>query len=109
MSLFWRISEFHTNWYKMRYMRRATITIPEELERALEPCQRDLEVPSPLAAIVQTVLRGYLSDRGYLADTDTDLEDELILSSTAKPEPLVGAPEPGNRKTVADAVVEDRR
>ncbi len=90
-------------------MRRATITIPDELERAVELCRRDLEVPTSLAAIVQTALREYLVDRGYLADADTELEDELILSTIGKPEPLENAPELRGEKTVAGAVVEDRR
>lgn len=90
-------------------MKRATITIPDDLERAIELCRRDLEVPSSLAAIVQTALRGYLLDRGYLADTTTELEDEIIPSSKGKPEPLENAPEPESGRTVAQAVIEDRR
>lgn len=90
-------------------MRRATITIPDELERAIELWRRDLEVPPSLAAVVQTALRGYLVDRGYLTDADTDFDNELILSSANKPGPLEDAPEPGGERTVADSVVEDRR
>jgi hypothetical protein len=37
-------------------MRRASITITDELERAVERCRRDLEVPPALAAVVQTAL-----------------------------------------------------
>lgn len=88
-------------------MRRATITIPDELERAVELCRRDLEVPPSLAAIVQTALREYLINRGYLADSV--FEDELIPSSAGKPRPLENAPKLRSGKTAADAVVEDRR
>ena len=80
------------------------------MERAVELYRRDLEVPPSLAAIVQTALREYLVDRGYLADADTGLEDELILSSADKPKPLENAPaDLRSGKTVADAVIEDRR
>lgn len=88
-------------------MRRATITIPDELERAVELCRQDLEVPPSLAAIVQTALREYLIDRGYLADSV--FGDELIPSSAGKPRPLENAPKLRSGKTAADAVVEDRR
>jgi hypothetical protein len=37
-------------------MRRASITITDELERAVERYRRDLEVPPALAAVVQTAL-----------------------------------------------------
>jgi hypothetical protein len=38
-------------------MKRATITIPDELERAIEKYRGDLEIPPALVAIVQTALR----------------------------------------------------
>lgn len=79
------------------------------MERAIEACRRDLEVPSSLAAIVQTALREYLLERGYLVDAGTGLEDELIPSSGGKPKPLGDAPRLRGGETVADAVVEDRR
>jgi hypothetical protein len=89
-------------------MRRATISIPDELERAIEMCRRDLEVSPSLAAITQTALREYLFNRGYLVEVDTTFEDEFIPSSAGKPSPLENAPE--NRgETVSDAVIEDRR
>jgi hypothetical protein len=96
-------------------MKRATITIPDELEQAIETYRRDLEIPPALAAIVQTALREYLTERGYfpLSDVeqqrDAGWEDELIPSLRGKPSPLKDAPKPKTRATVADAVVEDRR
>ena len=47
-------------------MKRATITLPDELEQALETYLDDQEVPLALTAVVQTALRDYLSERGYL-------------------------------------------
>src|SRR5919202_4972654 len=41
----------------MVMMKRTSITIPDELEKALEDYRRDLEVPSALAAVVQAALR----------------------------------------------------
>ena len=64
-------------------MKRATITIPDELERAIEKYRGDLEIPPALVAIVQTALREYLSEPGYLAlyeahkQGDSGWEDEL--------------------------------
>jgi hypothetical protein len=92
-------------------MRRATITITDELARAVERYRRDLEVRPALAAVVQTALREYLVERGYLLEeVDAELEDELIPSSGGKPGPLEDAPKLRSaKKTVADAVIEDRR
>jgi hypothetical protein len=47
-------------------MRRATVTIPEELARAVENYVRAQEARPPLTAVVQAALREYLEDRGYL-------------------------------------------
>lgn len=51
----------------MTTMKRASMTIPDDLERALEEYRRDAEVPPALAAVMQAALREYLADRGYLA------------------------------------------
>lgn len=47
-------------------MRRATITIPDDLAKAVESYVRSQEAEPPLTAVVQTALRHYLSERGYL-------------------------------------------
>lgn len=93
-------------------MRRATITITNELERALERYRRDLEVPPALAAVVQTALREYLAERGYLVESDdASEEDEFIPATGPKPKGLPDgvAPKLKGDATVADAVIEDRR
>ncbi len=90
-------------------MRRATITIPEDLERALERYRRALEVPPALATVVQKALREYLAERGYPPEgANGGLEDELIPSVGGKPQPLEDAPR-GGGSPVSDAVIEDRR
>lgn len=47
-------------------MRRATITLPDELEEALEAYRRDQEVPPALTAVARVAIREYLAGRGYL-------------------------------------------
>ena len=47
-------------------MKRATVTIPDDLAQAVENYARTQEVRPPLTAIVQVALRRYLSERGYL-------------------------------------------
>ena len=46
-------------------MKRATITLPDDLEAALEAYRRAQDVPPALTAITQTALREYLERRGF--------------------------------------------
>ncbi len=48
-------------------MKRASITISDDLEAAVTAYQRDQPVPTALTEIAQAALREYLSERGYLA------------------------------------------
>jgi hypothetical protein len=48
-------------------MKRATITIPDDLEKAVDLYVKTQEAPPPLTAVVQAALRHYLTDRGYLS------------------------------------------
>jgi len=50
-------------------MKRATVTLPDDLERALEAYRRAQDVPLPLTASIQAALREYLTKRGFLAST----------------------------------------
>jgi hypothetical protein len=47
-------------------MKRATITLPDELEEAVEAYRRSQELPLPLTALTQTALREFLEKRGFL-------------------------------------------
>jgi len=47
-------------------MKRATITLPDDLEGALEAYCQDQEVAPPMTTVVQAALRHYLMTRGYL-------------------------------------------
>jgi hypothetical protein len=48
-------------------VKRATITLPDELEEVLEAYQRSQDVPVPLTTVTQAALREYLAKRGFLA------------------------------------------
>lgn len=52
-------------------MKRATISIPEDLEQAVTAYISAQEAPPPLTAIVAAALREYLAERGYLPATRT--------------------------------------
>ncbi len=47
-------------------MKRATVTISDDLAQAVESYVRAQEAPPSLTAVVQAALRQYLADRGYL-------------------------------------------
>ena len=82
-------------------MRRATVTIPEDLQGPLEAYRRDLEFSPSLAAVVQAALREYLQQRGYGGGRD---------GTGARPRALYeGAPRVEGGKTAAQMVLEDRR
>ena len=46
-------------------MKRATITIPDDIEAALEAYVKRQEVPPVLTSITQAALREYLARRGF--------------------------------------------
>lgn len=52
-------------------MKRATITMTDELEQAITAYQQDQEVPPALPAVAQPALREYLAERGYLSPRRT--------------------------------------
>lgn len=85
----------------LKFMKRATVTIPEELEVALESYRRDLEFPPSFASVMQVALKEYLNRRGYSSDGDR-LSGEL-------PAIYEAAPAPKGEKTAAEMVLEDRR
>ena len=46
-------------------MKRATVTLPDDLEEAVDSYVRAQKAPLPLTAVVQAALREYLAERGY--------------------------------------------
>jgi len=49
-------------------MKRATVTLPDDLNGLLETYRRTQEVPPALTAVVQAALREYLGRRGFSSD-----------------------------------------
>ncbi len=47
-------------------MKRASVTITDDLEKALEAYRRDQDIPPRLVDVMQAALREYLAGRGYL-------------------------------------------
>jgi len=47
-------------------MKRATMTFPDDLAEAVESYVRAQEVPPALTTVVQSALREYLRERGFL-------------------------------------------
>lgn len=48
-------------------MKRATITLPDELEAAVQAYRQAQDAPLPLTAVTQAALREYLERRGFTA------------------------------------------
>jgi hypothetical protein len=55
-----------TNWCYIDDMKRATMTLTDDLADALETYVRAQEVRPTLTAVVQVALREYLAERGFL-------------------------------------------
>lgn len=48
-------------------MKRASITLPGDLAKAVEKYREAQEAPPALTAVVQAALRQYLGERGFLS------------------------------------------
>lgn len=55
-----------TSWCYNACMKRATVTIPDDLADAVERFARDQEARPTLTVVVQSALRQFLAQRGYL-------------------------------------------
>jgi hypothetical protein len=47
-------------------MKRATMTLPDDLAEAVESYQQAQEAPTSLTTVMQAALRQYLGERGFL-------------------------------------------
>ena len=47
-------------------MKHATIILPDDIEQALEQFVADQPEPIPITAVIQSAVRDYLGERGYL-------------------------------------------
>lgn len=80
------------------------MTIPDDLEKALEAYRNNVEVPPALAAVLQAALREYLVERGYLSSADAVRRDKGIGS---KDEPWPRYPLYGGDPTLAERAKEE--
>lgn len=55
-----------TTWCYTRFMKRATVTLPDDLAEAVEKFTEAQNVPPALTTVVQVALREYLQERGFL-------------------------------------------
>ena len=70
-------------------MKRATVSIPDDLAKAVDSYVQAQDAPPPLTAVVQAALRQYLTERGYLR--------------TRKPLRINPAPRGSGRRDVSQA------
>jgi hypothetical protein len=82
-------------------MRRATVTIRDELEEALESYRGSQEFPPSLAVLVNAALSEYLARRGYSSDEEAAGSPTVYEDAPR----LRGGPD---KKTAAEMVIEDR-
>jgi metal-responsive CopG/Arc/MetJ family transcriptional regulator len=52
-------------------MKRATMTLPDDLAEAVEKYVQAQDAPPSLTTVVQVALRQYLGERGFLKDRKT--------------------------------------
>jgi metal-responsive CopG/Arc/MetJ family transcriptional regulator len=52
----------------MKFMKRATMTLPSDLAKAVDEYVRAQEAPPALTAVVQAALREFLRERGFLRE-----------------------------------------
>lgn len=56
----------YIKWCYNRFMKRATVTLPDDLAEAADNYLRAQEAPPALTTVVQAALREYLGERGFL-------------------------------------------
>jgi hypothetical protein len=85
-------------------MRRASVTITDELEKALESYRRDQDIPPRLVDVVQAALKEYLSGRGYLLSSASDRPQRKPKGVPRDRAVRIEGPD-----NLGAAVIEDRR
>jgi len=78
----------------VRVMRRATITLPDDLEAEVEEYLARQEAPPSLTSLVQAALRRFLGERRIFRDDETP-DAGSALRSRGGPEASEVAEEPG--------------
>jgi hypothetical protein len=55
-----------TSWCYNNFMKRATMTLPDDLAKAVDEYVQAQEAPPALTTVIQAALREYLQERGFL-------------------------------------------
>ena len=74
-------------------MRRATITVTDDLEPALDAYLRDQEVKPSLTRLLQTALREFLASHGYLRPSVKHVSRPPVSAAPERQSPAA-APRP---------------
>ena len=85
-------------------MKRTSVTIADDIEKALDAYGRDQDIPPRLVDVVQAALREYLAGRGYLPPSSSDR-----LRRKPKGVPRDRAVRIEGPDNLGAAVIEDRR
>lgn len=95
-----------------RPMKRTSISIDDDLEKALEDYRSDQEVPPRLVDVVQTALREFLAGRGYARASDASPRKPGGAPRSKRPQlegpDDVGAAVTEDRRSLADALSEQQ-
>jgi hypothetical protein len=86
-------------------MKRTSVTIADDLEKALEAYRLDQDIPPRLVDVVQAALREYLAGRGYLPPSSSSGQPRHKPRGVPR-ERRVRIEGPDN---LGAAVIEDRR
>lgn len=85
-------------------MRRASVTITNDLEKALEAYRRDQDIPPRLVDVVQAALKEYLAGRWYLLPSSSDRPRRKPKGVPRDRAARIEGPD-----NLGTAVIEDRR
>jgi len=90
--------------FRMEAMKRTSVTIADDVERALEAYERDQDIPPRLVDVVQAALREYLAGRGYLPSSPSGRSRRKPRGVPRERRVRIEGPD-----NLGSAVVEDRR
>lgn len=85
-------------------MKRASVTIADDVEKALEAYGRDQDISPRLVDVVQAALREYLAGRGYLPSSSPDWPRRKPKGVSRDRAVKIEGPD-----NLGAAVIEDRR
>ena len=91
-------------------MRQRTITLPDDLEQAVERYRERFEVPPEFDTLVRRALVRYLAqpDPDITPDDNISDDDDIIYPTRPKPEPMENPPSLLGGASVAEAIIDER-